>query len=92
MHNKKYFLYPTEFLQYLLVVNFYVEVNNFILQISFCERCQTYERLETQAPNLKTIKVKEPLQWENIDFIVSLTLIYHFQFSFVQGIVCNYIF
>ena len=67
----KTFVYSTEFLQYSLVANIYVEVHDFVLQISFCDRCQRYEKLKTPASDLKTIKVMEALELLGMDLLVS---------------------
>ena len=43
-HNTKH-LYTAQSSQ---IVNMYIEVHDFVLQISFCDRCQRYEKLKTQ--------------------------------------------
>ena len=68
----KTFIYRAEFLQYSQVVNDYVEVRDFVFQISFCDRSRRYKKLKTQAPNLKMIKVKEPLEVVGVDLISKL--------------------
>ena len=66
---------------------------HFILKTSTCERCHRFEKLKMQAPNLKTIKVKKPLEEVGMDLIGKLNYNISFlTFFCTLNFVCSDIF
>ena len=45
------------------------KVQTFSFQIAHCDACQRHEKIKTQAPELRPIKVKEPMYMVGMDLI-----------------------
>ena len=54
---------------YIYVLSLYIKL---IFQCKTCDRCQRYEKIKTQAPELKTIEVNKALELVGMDLIGKL--------------------
>ena len=43
-------------------------------QCQTCDRCQRFEKIKTQAPELKSIKVNEPMELVGMDLIGNIDI------------------
>lgn len=59
------------YVYYTYIFSLQSSYNNFfdLWQCQTCDRCQRFEKIKTQAPEMKAIKVNEPLELVGMDLI-----------------------